>query len=127
MAATALMVGLCLYENIPTLRRLAITMISRGLGLSWIAGFPDSGYQEVATSFLRTMTAATKSKVIFKAIHCSIRTIFSDSRKACTAILESADFRNTWISILRRRHPDNPGFCARDPRGNRAIKLESKT
>jgi glycosyltransferase involved in cell wall biosynthesis len=89
MALTGLMIGICLYEQIPTLRRLAITMFSRGLGMCWIAGLPNPDSKQFAVSFFRKMALPTKAAILSKAIYCSARMVLSDSRKACMIAFKS--------------------------------------
>jgi hypothetical protein len=80
MALTGLAIGVGLYEQFPSLRRLAITTFSRGLGLSWIAG-PHPHYGPFVAPFLRNLSLSTKTQIFAKATSCSVRTLLSDARR----------------------------------------------
>jgi len=81
MALTGLLIGICLYDRIPALRCLAITMFSRGLGMCWLAGDPNSDYRQLAGSFLRGMTLPTKARILLRAAFCSARILISDGQR----------------------------------------------
>jgi hypothetical protein len=81
MALTGLVIGIGLYEQIPTLRGLAITTFSRGLGLAWLTGVSHNDSRHLASTFLRKMTVATKAKIVVKATYCSVRTVLSDFKQ----------------------------------------------
>jgi glycosyltransferase involved in cell wall biosynthesis len=87
MALTGLKIGICLYEQVPTLRRLAITTFSRGLGMCWISGVPNPDYRQLAGAFLRGLALPTRAEILLKAAHCSVRTLLSDSRRGCASLL----------------------------------------
>jgi glycosyltransferase involved in cell wall biosynthesis len=80
MALTGVFIGVGLYERIPILRRLAITMFSRGLGMCWISGVSDPDYRRLAGSFLRRMALRTKIQILLKALYCSATVLLSNSR-----------------------------------------------
>jgi glycosyltransferase involved in cell wall biosynthesis len=82
MALTGLLIGIGLYEQFPALRRLAITTFARGLGLSWIARPAHRDCNKIAAPFLRQMNLSTRLTILSKALHCSTRTLLSDSRRA---------------------------------------------
>lgn len=86
MASTALTIGVCLYEQIPALRRLAITMFSRGLGLYWTAGASNPADRQIARSFLRRMAPLMKLTILMKALQCGTRTLLSDSKRAVWSV-----------------------------------------
>ena len=89
MALTGLKIGVCLYEQVPTLRRLAITTFSRGLGMCWISGVPIPDYRQFAGSFLRRVALPTKAEILLKATYCSVRTLLADSRRECMVAVKS--------------------------------------
>jgi hypothetical protein len=81
MALTGLLIGVGLYDRIPILRRLAITMFSRGLGMCWMTGVSSADYRQLAASFLRRMAFQTKAQILLKATYSSARVLFSDVRR----------------------------------------------
>lgn len=81
MALTGLLVGMCLYERFPILRRFAVNMFSTGLGLSWIARVSSADHRRVVGPFLHNMGITTRINILSKAVYCSARTLLSDLRR----------------------------------------------
>jgi glycosyltransferase involved in cell wall biosynthesis len=77
MALTGVFIGVGLYERIPILRRLAITIFSRGLGMCWISGVSDPDYRRLVGSFLRRMALRTKVQILLKASYSCATALFS--------------------------------------------------
>jgi hypothetical protein len=76
---TGLLTGFCLYEQVPALRRLAITVFARGLGTCWIAGASKFDYRQFSQSFLRSVALPTRAAVLLRASYCSARLLLSRS------------------------------------------------
>jgi glycosyltransferase involved in cell wall biosynthesis len=89
MGLTGLLTGICLYEKVPAMRRLAITMFSRGLGMCWIYSASKSDYRQCSWTFLRQMTLLTKAQIFLKATLCSARLLLYRSRRDCILANES--------------------------------------
>jgi hypothetical protein len=70
---TGLLTGISLYERFPTLRRLAITIFSRGLGTCWIVGASKFDYRQLSDSFLRSAPLGTKVHILLVATYSSGR------------------------------------------------------
>jgi glycosyltransferase involved in cell wall biosynthesis len=81
MGLTWLLTGVCLYEQVPTLRRLAIKVFSRGLGMSWIAGASRSEYKQLSGSFLRRVALWTKAEIVLRATYCGARLLLPQTRR----------------------------------------------
>lgn len=82
MGLNGLLTGVCLYERFPALRRLAITIFSRGLGTCWIVGVPKYNYRQLVRSFLRSAPLRTKAEILLRATYSGARVLLSDSRRA---------------------------------------------
>ena len=89
MGLTGLLTGVCLYERFPTLRRLAITMFSRGLGTCWMFGASKFDYRQFSASFLRSAPLRTKAEILLRAVCSSALLLLSRSRRACTVPVKS--------------------------------------
>jgi len=59
--------GICLYEQWPTLQRLALKLFSRGLGVHWASGGLESSYKQRVESFLRKLALPQRSEVLIRA------------------------------------------------------------
>jgi glycosyltransferase involved in cell wall biosynthesis len=79
MGLTGLLTGFCLYEHVPALRRLAITMFARGLGTCWIVGASKFDYKQFSGTFLRNAPWGTKAEILLRASYSSVRLLLSGS------------------------------------------------
>ncbi len=79
MGLTAILTGICLYERVPSMRRLAVTMFSSGLGMCWAAGASKSGYRQISGSFIREVALRTKAEILLRASYCGARQLLSNS------------------------------------------------
>ena len=83
MGLTGLLTGVCLYEQVPTMRRLAVTMFSRGLGMCWVAGTSKSEYRRLSWSFFARVAPKTKAEILLRASYCSARLLLSHTPREC--------------------------------------------
>lgn len=84
MGLTGLLTGFCLYEHVPALRRLAITMFARGLGTCWVVGASKFDYKQFSGSFLRSTPLGTRAEILLRATYSSARLLLSGSTRECT-------------------------------------------
>jgi hypothetical protein len=66
-AQIELFTGISLYEQWPTLQRLALKLFSRGLGVHWASGGLESSYKQRVESFLRDLALPQRSEVLIRA------------------------------------------------------------
>lgn len=76
MGLNGVLTGVCVYEQFPTLRRLAITMFARGLGTCWITGVSSLEYGKVSGSFLRRVPLRIKAEILLRSIYSGARFLF---------------------------------------------------
>jgi len=62
-----LFTGMCLYEQWPVLRRLALKVFSRGLGTHWASGGLESAYKHRVQAFVRSLALPQRSEVLLRA------------------------------------------------------------
>ena len=89
MGLTGVLTGVCLHERYPSLRRLAITMFSRGLGTCWIVGAPKFDYREFCGSFLRRAPLGTRAEILLRATYSSVRLLLSGYWREWNLVVKS--------------------------------------
>jgi glycosyltransferase involved in cell wall biosynthesis len=77
VAKTSLLTGVCLWEKSPHLRRLAITLFSRGLGACCVPAGLDSDCRELAQPFLQQLSPRMKMEVLLRATYSGVRNLVS--------------------------------------------------
>jgi hypothetical protein len=77
MGLTGLLTGACLYEQVPTLRRLAIATFSCALGTCWMADTSEFDYRRLSGSFLRRVTPRIRAEILLGASYHSARLLLS--------------------------------------------------
>ena len=83
MALTGWVTGIALYEDFPVLRRLAITLLSRGLGLYLAtAGSLRNDYRRTIQPFLRQLDLPTRTEVLVRAFYWWGRRLLAGFRRS---------------------------------------------
>jgi glycosyltransferase involved in cell wall biosynthesis len=66
-AQIELFTGISLYEQWPTLQRLALKLFSRGLGVHWASGGLEPSYKQRVRLFVRNLALPQRSEVLIRA------------------------------------------------------------